>query len=111
MGNVTLTQTHDDANRRAWQALLAWGVFILLLVILNGTIPFVLGVDMHAWTSSQAKGIIFSLVLYGGLFLVVPLILTKGWKTVRQPAFLIPMLVAVLGLLCGLFYDLLQFLL
>jgi hypothetical protein len=28
----------------------------------------------------------------------VPLILTKGWKTVRQPAFLLPLLVAAIGI-------------
>jgi len=37
-------------------------------------------------------------VIYGGLFLAAPLIFTKGWATVRQPAFLIPLLVAIIAL-------------
>ncbi len=95
---VTTTYTSDDIDRRAWQALLVWGVFIILLVITNGTIPFVLGVDVRAWTHSMVKSVIFDFVFYAVLFLVVPLILTKGWATVRQPAFLLPLLVAVLGI-------------
>ncbi len=98
MENTTLTYTPDERDRRAWQALLVWGVFIVLLVIANGTVPFMFGVDVHAWTSSKVKSVIFDLVFYAVIFLVVPLILTKGWTTVRQPAFLLPLLVAVVGI-------------
>lgn len=98
MEHSTLTSTPDNTDRGAWQALLVWGIFIVLLVILNATIAFALGADLHAWTHSQAKAILFDLIIYAGLFLVVPLILTKGWKTVRQPAFLLPLLIAVIGI-------------
>ncbi len=90
-----------EITRRAREALLVWGVFIALAIALNGTIPFILGVDLHAWSQSMAKEILFRLVLYAGLFLVVPLILIKGWETVRQPAFLLPMILAVLAITLG----------
>lgn len=96
MQNVAIAP--EEVDRRAWQALVVWGVFIVLLVITNGTVPFVFGVDMHVWTSSKAKSVIFDLVFYAVIFMVVPLILTKGWTTVRQPAFLLPLLVAVVGI-------------
>ncbi|HLO14042.1 MAG TPA: hypothetical protein VK206_04375, partial [Anaerolineales bacterium] len=35
---------------------------------------------------------------YSIMFLVVPLILTKGWTTVRQPAFLLPLLLFIVSL-------------
>lgn len=98
MEKTTFTRTPDEIARRAWQALFVWGIFLVLLVIMNGTIPFVLGADLHAWTGSAVKAILFDFILYAGLFLVVPLVLTKGWKTVRQPAFLIPLLIAVIGI-------------
>ena len=98
MENSTLARTPHEIDRQAWQALSVWSIFIILLVITNATIPFGLGVDVHAWTSSKATGILFDLIFYAGLFLVVPLILTKGWETVRQPAFLLPLFVAVCGI-------------
>jgi hypothetical protein len=42
--------------------------------------------------------VIFDWVFYAGLFLVLPLVLVKGWETVRQPAFLIPLLAACFGI-------------
>lgn len=98
MQDITVTRTPQERDRRAWQALAVWGIFIVLLVLVNGTVPFLLGVDVRAWTSSLAKAIAFDLIFYTGFFLIVPLILIKGWRTVRQPAFLLPLLVAVLGI-------------
>lgn len=98
MESTTLTRTSDEIDHRARQALLVWGIFIVVLVIANGTIPFVLGADLHAWTASAAKAIFFDFIIYAGLFLVVPLILTKGWKMVRRPTFLLPLLVGVIGI-------------
>lgn len=82
------------------QAVILWCVFFVLNVILNGTIPFAFGADMRVWTSSTAKAILQPLLIYGILFLVVPLILVKGAFTVRQPAFWVPLVgsVAALGL-------------
>lgn len=98
MQDITVTGTPEEKDRRAGQALAVWVVFIVLLVLVNGTVPFMLGVDVRAWTSSLAKASAFDLIFYAGFFLIVPLILTKGWKTVRQPAFLLPLLVAVIGI-------------
>jgi hypothetical protein len=86
-------------------AIALWALFIILLVILNGTIPFLFGVDLHAWTTSGLKSILFGFLFYGLLFLAGPLILLKGWGTVRQPAFLIPLVIAVLALTAWHFYH------
>ncbi len=87
-----------EINQRARQALIVWGVFIALNILFNGTIPFLLGKDLHAWTASPLKNFLFNLVQYGIMFLVVPLTLTKGWRTVRQPMFLLPLLSGILAL-------------
>ena len=68
------------------------------MILLNGTLPFALGADLRSWTYSTPKDILVHLIIYGGLFLVAPLILTKGIQIVRQPDFLIPLLVAVLAI-------------
>jgi len=67
-----------NLDHRAWQAFGVWVAFIVIVVLINGTIPFALGNDVRAWTFSTTKGMLFGLLIYGGLFLVVPLILTKG---------------------------------
>lgn len=85
-------------KKRAKQALFVWGLFIIIHVLLNGTIPFILGRDLHAWTASLVKSILFNLIQYGLVFLVIPLILTKEWATVRQPAFFLPLLFAIVSL-------------
>ncbi len=85
-------------RQRFGQAVLLWVIFFILLVILNGTIPFLLGADLHAWTASATKSVLLAFMIYGLLFLAVPLVLIKGWKTVRQPAFLIPLCAAILGI-------------
>lgn len=92
-----VSQSMADADHQARQAFLVWAVFIVLAILLNGTILFILGVDLQAWTYSIAKDILFSLIIYGGIFLVIPLILVKGWQTVRQPGFLFPLLLALVG--------------
>ena len=91
-------QAAPGAAHPSRQAFLVWSVFFVLLVLFNGTIPFALGVDLHAWTSSPVKSVLFGLIFYAGMFLVVPLILIKGWDTVRRPAFLLPLCLAVLGI-------------
>jgi hypothetical protein len=84
-----------NLDHRAWQAMGVWLAFIIVVVLLNGTIPFALGNDMRAWSFSTAKGLLFGLLIFGGPFLVVPLILTKGWRTVRQPIFLLALAIAL----------------
>jgi hypothetical protein len=84
-----------SASRQVRQALLLWVIFFGCLVLLNGTIPFLLGLDLHAWTVSPAKRFLLSLLIYGGLCFCAPLILVKGWAVVRRPGFLLPCLAAL----------------
>jgi hypothetical protein len=91
---MTETLTSESRKREAFLALKLWLVFIIVLTLANGTILFLLGIDMHGWTYSTAKSLIFAPVIYCGLFLIAPLILVKGSKTVRQPIFIISLAVA-----------------
>jgi len=102
--NSALNEPTLDIQRQSRQALYLWGVFIALAVIINGTLPFILGFDLHTWTYSPLKDIAFNLIIYGGLFLVVPLVLTRGWATVRQPAFFLPLIIAVLAMTLRTFF-------
>jgi hypothetical protein len=86
------------SDRRLRQALVVWFAFIIMAVLINGTIPFLLGYDLHAWTYSTAKIVLFSLLIYAGMFLFIPLILVNGWRVVRQPGFLVPVLIATSGI-------------
>lgn len=92
------SRTDSRTEKRTQQALIAWGVFFVLAVLINGTVPFILGYDLQEWTNSITKVILFSLIIYAGLFLVVPLVSVKGWHTFRQPSFLIPVLIAMVGI-------------
>lgn len=102
-----MTATIDQSSlvHRSRQAFLLWGIFFVLVVVFNGTIPFMLGVDLHAWTGSTIKSILFAFVFYAILFLTVPLVLIKGWQTVRQPAFLYPLCLAMLGITFWRFFP------
>jgi hypothetical protein len=87
-----------EKSNGAWQqAIKVWFLFLIVLVGINGTVPFILGYDMHAWTASLAKIFLVSFVVYGGISLVVPLVLIKGLDTVRKPAFLFPLIVALVA--------------
>jgi len=88
----------ENAEQRAKQALILWGVYIVLTILLNGTILFILGRDMQVWTASPAKDVLINFIIYGVIFLVVPLILTKEWSMVRQPGFLLPLTLAILAM-------------
>lgn len=87
------------------QAIFLWFIFILLAILFNGTIPFLLGADLHTWTTSVTKSIFFAFLFYAVLFLAVPLILLKGWSLVRQPAFLYPLILAMLAITVWHFFH------
>lgn len=87
-----------EADHRVKQAWILWGIFMILNVLINGTIPFLLGENLHLWTSSPIKGFLFNLIQYSLVFLVIPLIIVKGWDTVRHPGFFFPLMIAVLSL-------------
>lgn len=95
---MTTTIDRPNLNLQSRQALILWFVFIILAVLINGTIPFAFGVDLHAWTSSAFKSVLLDFIFYAVLFLAVPLVLIKGWDMVRQPAFLYPLCLAMLAL-------------
>ena len=63
------------------------------------------GVDLHAWTASPLKSILLAFVVYAVLFLAVPLVLIKGWDTVRQPAFLVPLCLAMAAITIWHFFH------
>jgi hypothetical protein len=88
----------SDGPRQAKQALLLWCIFFVVLILFNGTIPFALGIDLHAWTQSAVKSVLFAFIFYAFVFLAVPLILIKSWGIVRQPGFLFPLCLAMLGI-------------
>jgi hypothetical protein len=81
-----------------------WLIFFVLNILINGTIQFALGADMHAWKDSSTSNILFGFVQYGIMFTVVPLILIKSWETVRQSAFLIPLCIALAAITFALVY-------
>jgi hypothetical protein len=96
MGNMFAKDAlSTEANRQVSQALLLWLIFFGCLMLLNGTIPFLLGQDLHTWTASASKRFLLSLLIYGGLCFCAPLILAKGWPVVRRPGFLLPCLAAL----------------
>lgn len=95
---MTATVDQIHLHHQSRQAFLLWCIFFVLVVLFNGTIPFALGVDLHAWTASPVKSVLFAFLIYSILFLAAPLVLIKGWGTVRQPAFLYPLLLAMLAI-------------
>ena len=95
---MTITTDQSQPVHQARQAFLLWCIFFIMAVLFNGTIPFALGVDLHAWTASPVKSVLFAFLIYSILFLAAPLVLIKGWGTVRQPAFLYPLLLAMLAI-------------
>jgi hypothetical protein len=87
------------------QALLLWGVFFITAILLNGTILFPFGADLHAWTFLPLKDVLFNLLVYSGLFLVAQLALTKGRSMLCHPGFRLPLLLAVAGITLHTFFS------
>jgi hypothetical protein len=79
-------------------ALTLWITFIVVAIAINGTLSFALGADNHEWVYSPMHNFLSGLVVYGILFTVFPLVIVKGWQTVRQPRFILPLLSAVIAL-------------
>ena len=89
--------TQDVVTKSAVQALSLWLAYFIVTIVLNATIPFVLGSDVHARTASTEKFVLSGLIVYGGFFLVARLVIVKGWPTVRQPGFILPLTLAVVA--------------
>ena len=90
--------------RPARDALWLWIAFFCLVVVFNGTVPWLAGVDLHPWTYSRAKSVLFDLLFSGGLCMVGPVLLAKGRSVVRQPSFLIPLVAGVMALALRSFF-------
>jgi len=86
-----------EKNKKARQAIIVWLLFFASALIINLLIPIALGLNLHDWTYSGSKGLLLFSVVYAGFFIVVPLVLTKGWSTVKKPGFLVPMLAATVS--------------
>ena len=84
--------------REARQALWLWVTFFCLAVAINGTLPFLAGVDLHAWTYSKWKGALFDPLIYGCVFMVGPVLLVKGRSAARQPSVAIALVIGVAAL-------------
>ena len=102
MEAITNQQSPLDRSK---PAILLWCVFIALAILFNGTIPFMIGADLHAWTSSVMKSVLFAFIFYAVLFLAIPLLILKGWNIVRQPTFLCPLILAMLAITVWHFFH------
>lgn len=92
------SQSPASGAQQARVALRVWVVFFCVNVLINGTVLFALGNDLRPWTYSLAKDVLYHAAIYAGLFLIVPLIVVKGWSQARQPGFLVPLLIAAVAI-------------
>lgn len=87
-----------ELPRSARETLRLWVAFFCVALLLNGTLPFLAGRDLHRWTSSTTKSVLFGVLIYGCLFMGGPVLLLKGRSRMRQPGFLIPLLIGISAL-------------
>ncbi len=92
--NEALNLAQDDKRHKARQGLLVWVLFFAATVVINLLVPLLLGLDLRDWSFSDAKRLLLFIVDYAGFFLVVPLVLTKGWMAFKRPSFIIPVAAA-----------------
>jgi len=91
------TETADDKRESTRVAVIVWLVFFAVTVSVNLLIPLLFGLNLHEWTYSNTKGLLLFAVNYAGIFLILPLILTKGWATFKKPSFFLPVVVAAIS--------------
>jgi len=92
-----LNAEKQQTRKKARQALVIWFLFFAATVTINLLIPLALGLNLYDWTFSNAKGFLFFSVDYAGFFLILPLVLTKGWGTFKKPSFMIPVAAAAIS--------------
>ena len=91
-------KSFPNISAKVWQALGAWCLFILLAILVNRVFPIIFRLDTYTWTYSAAKSILFRFFIYGGVFFLLPLLLEKGWQTILRLEFLLPLVVAMIGI-------------
>lgn len=96
--------TKHEIKKLFFQVLIVWGIFIVVNILIHNTISFILGKDVYRWTYSTIKDVLYRFFIYSIIFLVIPLIIVKGWKTVRKIDFLIPLIAAVVAIPFNLYY-------
>lgn len=74
-------------------------VFLATAVVVDGTIPFVLGADLRSWSTSRAKSVVVAFTFYAGMFWIVPLVLVGGRERLRQPGFVAGVALGVVGII------------
>jgi len=84
-------------KKKAKHALIIWACFFLVTVSANLLVPFAFHLNLHEWTYSTTKGLIIFSVNYAGFFLILPLLLTKGWMTFKKPSFFLPVAAAAVS--------------
>lgn len=85
-----------SSNER--RALWLWLAFFGVAVVLNGTVPFAAGRDLHAWSDSRLKSALFGVLVYGALFMAGPVVLEKGGAAARRPTVWVPLVLAAAAL-------------
>lgn len=88
---------NSQSKSKARQALIVWVLFFSSTVVINLLLPLLLGLDLRDWSSSDAKRLLLSSVDYAGFFLIIPLMLTKGWGVFKKTSFIVPVAVAAVS--------------
>jgi hypothetical protein len=91
------TSAQDVVRSKARQAFIVWILFFTTTVAINLIIPLIFGLNLHDWTYSNAKGFLLFSINYAGFFLILPLLLIKGWNTFRRPSFIVPVAFAAVS--------------
>ena len=90
------------ASQRGREAIAIWVLFFALVALINGTIPFLLGADVRDWSTSIPKRFLIGTVIYGAMFVVVPVAMTLGRRArVADLVLLLAFIVAGLALRPG----------
>jgi len=95
--NENKTSRNLEIRKRAHKALIIWLFFFIATLSINPLIPVALGLNLHDWPYSNPKGLLLFSVDYAGFFLVLPLLLTKGWKTFKKPSFITPVVTSAVN--------------
>ncbi len=76
---------------------MVWAIFFAATFFINLLVPFLFGFDLRGWSSSDAKAFLLFVVDYAGFFLIVPLLLVKGWRVFKRLSFIVPLAAAAVS--------------